>query len=112
MPQFGETHDDSLYYVGAKGLASGEGYRILSLPAEPYQTKFPPGYPFFLSIAWRLYPAFPANLKFAMMLNWLIYPVFVALSYLWLRRTGRPILSTALIALNPYVILFSTYMMS
>ncbi len=112
MPQFGETHDDSLYYVAAKGLASGEGYRILSLPAEPFQTKYPPGYPFFLSLAWRLQPVFPANLKLAILLNWLTFPVFVALSYLWLRRTGRPLLCTALTALNPYVILFSTYLMS
>lgn len=112
LPQFGETHDDSLYYVGAKGLATGAGYRILSLPAEPFQTKYPPGYPLFLSLAWRIEPAFPANLKLAMMLNWLIFPTFVALCYLWLRRTGRPFLTTALIALNPYVILFSTYLMS
>lgn len=112
MPQFGETHDDSLYYVAAKGLATGAGYRILSLPAEPFQTKYPPGYPFFLSLAWRLNPAFPANLKLAMILNWLVFPAFIALSYFWLRRTGRPWLTTALIALNPYVILFSTYLMS
>ena len=112
MPQFGETHDDSLYYVAAKGIATGAGYRILSLPSEPFQTKYPPGYPFFLSLAWRLKPDFPANLMLAMALNWLIFPAFVALSYLWLRRTSRTWLSTALIALNPYVILFSTYLMS
>ena len=80
MPQFGETHDDSLYYVAAKGLASGAGYRILNLPTEPFQTKYPPGYPFFLSLAWRLQPAFPANLKLAMLLNWLVFPAFFALS--------------------------------
>ena len=112
MPQFGETHDDSLYYVAAKGIASGAGYRILNLPAEPFQTKYPPGYPFFLSLAWRIEPDFPANLKFAMALNWLVFPAFVSLSYLWLRRTGRPWLSSALIALNPYMVLFSTYLMS
>jgi hypothetical protein len=112
MPQFGETHDDSLYYVAAKGLATGAGYRILSLPAEPFQTKYPPGYPLLLSLAWRLEPSFPANLKVAMLLNWLIFPAFVSLSYLWLRRTARPILATVLIALNAYVILFSTYLMS
>jgi len=112
MPQFGEMHDDSLYYVGAKGLASGEGYKILNLPSQPYQTKYPPGYPLLLSLAWRLEPHFPENLRIAMLLNWLVFPVYVALAYLWLRRTSRPILTTAIVALNPYVVLFSTYLMS
>ena len=112
MPQFAETHDDSIYYVAAKGIATGAGYRVLSLPSEPFQTKYPPGYPFFLSLVWLIEPTFPANLTLVTALNWLIFPVFVALSYLWLRRTRRALLSTALIALNPYVILFSTYLMS
>jgi len=38
MPHFGHLHDDSIYFVCAKSLAEGRGYRILSLPAEPYQT--------------------------------------------------------------------------
>ncbi len=112
MPQFGETHDDSIYYVSAKSLAEGGGYRIPSLPAEPFQTKYPPGYSWLLALAWLIEPRFPANLQYAMLLNWLVFPAFLALSYLWLRRTARPLVSTALIALNPYLILFSTYMMS
>ena len=53
LPQFGDIHDDSLYYVSAKSLAGGH-YRIESLPGEPAQTKYPPLYPLLLSIAWRM----------------------------------------------------------
>ena len=35
IPQFGALHDDGLYYVAAKSLADGGGYRIESLPGEP-----------------------------------------------------------------------------
>ena len=45
VPRFGDLHDDSLYYVSAKSLADGGGYRIESLPGEPSQTKYPPLYP-------------------------------------------------------------------
>ena len=42
MPHFGHLHDDSIYFVAAKSIADGSGYRILSLPDEPFQTKYPP----------------------------------------------------------------------
>src|SRR5689334_15476136 len=43
---FGRAHDDSIYLTTAKALATGQGYRIISLPYEPAQTKYPPFYPF------------------------------------------------------------------
>src|SRR5215471_14755946 len=46
---FGSYHDDGLYGVLGKSLATGQGYRVISLPAEPFQTKSPPFYPFLLS---------------------------------------------------------------
>src|SRR5215813_13966551 len=49
---FGSYHDDGLYGVLAKSLASGNGYRVISLPSEPHQTKSPPLYPFLLSLIW------------------------------------------------------------
>jgi len=59
---FGAYHDDGIYVTTAKALATGEGYRIISLPYEPAQTKYPPLYPFLLSLIWRIYPHFPENL--------------------------------------------------
>ena len=45
VPKFCDLHDDCLYFVSAKSLADGGGYRIASLPGEPPQTKYPPLYP-------------------------------------------------------------------
>lgn len=59
---FGMYHDDGVYLVSAQSLLDGHGYRILSLPTEPFQTKYPIGYPFLLSIAMMMLPAFPTNL--------------------------------------------------
>ncbi len=110
VPHFGILQDDGLYFIGGKALGSGTGYKILSLPGEPYQTKYPPLYPLYLSLAWRMNPAFPANLPLTLMLSWLALPVVLWLFHLWLRRNGfadrSAWLVTALFALNPYVLFF------
>jgi hypothetical protein len=64
----GVFYDDAQYLVLAKSLASGNGYRFLNLPGMPLATHFPPGYPVFLALLWRIAPAFPENVavfKFA-----------------------------------------------
>ena len=64
----GAYHDDAIYTMLAKALATGEGYRMINLPGSPHATHYPPGYPFFLSLLWRLSPSFPDNIvlfKFA-----------------------------------------------
>jgi hypothetical protein len=68
MPQFGYLHDDSLLFVSAKSLASHGGYRIASLPENPYQIKYPPLFPLLLSLIWRLNPHYPDNLRLATVL--------------------------------------------
>ena len=52
-PASGSYHDDGVYLVTARALAEGEGYRIISLPDEPVQTKYPVLFPFLLSLIWR-----------------------------------------------------------
>ncbi len=42
MPKFGLLLDDGTVYSAAKSLVAGEGYRIPSLPAKPFETKYPP----------------------------------------------------------------------
>ncbi len=59
---FGMYHDDGVYLVSAESLARGLGYRILSLPGEPFQTKYPVGYPLLLASFLKVFPDFPANL--------------------------------------------------
>lgn len=64
----GGFQDDAIYTVLAKALATGEGYRMINLPGAPHATHYPPGYPVFLSLLWRLSPSFPDNIvlfKFA-----------------------------------------------
>jgi hypothetical protein len=115
MPQFGDIHDDSLYYVSAKSLAAGD-YRIESLPERPFQTKYPPLYPLLLSVAWRVNPNFPQNLPLAGWISWLAMPLMLALLAALYPRMGiagwRSWLLLTMLALNPYVILFSSRLLS
>jgi 4-amino-4-deoxy-L-arabinose transferase-like glycosyltransferase len=102
---FGRAHDDSIYVTTAKALATGEGYRIISLPYEPAQTKYPPLYPFLLSLIWSLFPHFPGNLIPMMLLTIAAALGFLALSYHYLVRHGyanrrQALLVVALVAVN------------
>lgn len=80
-PSVGMFHDDGVYLVTAKALATGHGYRILSLPGDIPQTKYPVLFPLALSWVWRLAPGFPANipllklvpLTFGLIWFWLVY---------------------------------------
>jgi len=116
LPRFGQLHDDSLYFVSAKSLAQGHGYRIESLPGEPAQTKYPPLYPLLLSIAWRVTPEFPQNLPLAGWLSWLALPAILAQLGWMFSQLGfsrwRSWGLLALFGLNPYVILFSSQLLS
>src|SRR5439155_18787274 len=79
--RFGFYHDDGIYVVTAKALATGQGYRIISLPYEPAQTKYPPLYPFLLSVIWRAYPGFPGNLWVLTSLSMAATVAFLALAF-------------------------------
>ena len=57
----GVVHDDGMYVILAKSLATGQGYRWLNLPGAPAATHFPPGYPAVLALLWWIYPVFPGN---------------------------------------------------
>ncbi|HKW97331.1 MAG TPA: hypothetical protein VJN43_06325 [Bryobacteraceae bacterium] len=116
MPHFGHLHDDSIYWVTAKSLAESKGYRILSLPAEPYQTKYPPLWPLALSALWRIDPRFPENLRLAMPVAWLMLPVFLALAWRWFRDVGFEIgpsaILCAVVGTSPWIVFLSTTLMS
>jgi len=57
----GVAHDDGMYVILAKAIATGHGYHWLHVPGAPPATHFPPGYPAVLALLWWLFPAFPAN---------------------------------------------------
>ena len=115
MPDFGYLHDDGLFFISAKSLASG-AFRIESLPEQSAQTKFPPLYPLYLSLAWRINPHFPENLPVAALLSWIVLAACAALAWTlyYHSKMGevRAWILTALLAANPYVILFGTRMFS
>lgn len=110
VPHFGVLQDDGMYLIDGKALAEGSGYRILSLPAQPYDTRYPPLYPLYLSLAWRAASSYPATLTAAVMLSWLCLPMVLLLGYWWCvgQRFSVPItwLTLGLFALNPYVLFF------
>ena len=102
---FGRAHDDSIYVTTAKALATGDGYRIISLPYEPAQTKYPPLYPFLLSLVWRLFPEFPENLVPMMIMTIVATLSFLAASYFYITRKRyssewQAVIVLALAALN------------
>jgi hypothetical protein len=116
LPGFGKNHDDAILFSSAKSLASGEGYAIASLPERPAQTKYPVLYPLYLSAVWRIAPQFPANLSTAMAFSWPLFAVCLGLCWLYLRgeQLGEWRIWTvlALLAINPYLILFGCSLFS
>ena len=115
-PSVGLYHDDGVYAVTAKALAENHGYRLIHLPHEIPQTKYPFLFPAALSLIWRLRPDFPANV---MVLKAL--PLFCALgwfgfSYLLLLRMGARKTQARwivlLVAASPLVVFLSTNLMS
>jgi hypothetical protein len=116
MPQFAYLHDDGLLFVSAKSLADGNGYRIASLPENPHQTKYPPLFPLFLSVIWRLNPHFPDNLRLATVMSWAVLAVCLLLAHRLYRSDGfsepQSWLLAGLLGLSPYMILFGTMMFS
>jgi hypothetical protein len=109
---FGYYNDDAIYLTTARSLATGQGYRIISLPNQPAQTKYPPFYPFILSLVWRLYPGFPANLTALMMVSVLASIASAALAWAYLTThdyASRSLatLAVLLAAINGFTVIFS-----
>ena len=65
----GVFHDDGVYALLARSLASGQGFHHSHLPGAPAATHYPPLYPIFLAVAWRLAPVFPDNLPALIAVN-------------------------------------------
>ena len=116
MPNFGYLHDDAMLFVTAQSVAQGHGYRIASLPENPYQTKYPPLYPAYLSLIWRLNLNLPGNLETASLLAWPWLALWLVLALLLYQQYGfsveRALLLTAILGLSPYMVLFSGMLLS
>ncbi len=53
----GVWHDDGAYLLLGKSLADGEGLRYSQVPGSLPGAKFPPLYPLFLALLWKVAPA-------------------------------------------------------
>jgi hypothetical protein len=67
----GQILDDAWYVLLAKALATGQGYTLINSPSPGIMPLYPPGFPFILSLFFRLSPQFPQNL-------WLLKSVSIA----------------------------------
>ncbi len=115
MAHLGFYHDDSIYWVSGRSLAMGDGYRIESLPGQPFQTKYPPLYPAVLAGIWKINPQFPANLPLATLFSWLMLPLFLWALWALLCEYGFSVRARSLMllaaALSPVGVVFSFSLM-
>ena len=113
----GLFHDDGIYTVVGKSIAEGNGYRIVSLPTAPAQTKYPFAYSFLLSWFWLLKPSFPQNILFLKSLNVLVLVAIFLVAVAYYRRfTGESsaaaLLFGLLVCCNPIIFGFTDYVLS
>ncbi len=113
----GLFHDDGIYTVVAKALSEGDGYRIISLPGEPYQTKYPFLYSYLLSWAWSLNPQFPENIPLLNFVTVFSYFASLLLAYVfYLQNTeggkADALLYVFLVGANAFVFSWTSYPLS
>ena len=115
-PAAGIFHDDGIYAVTAKSLATGRGYRIVSLPGEIAQTKYPFLFPALLAVVWKLAPQFPENLIWLRLIPLACMLLWGGFGYrLLLENTGSlptALALTSLMAVSPWVLFLGTALLS
>lgn len=94
----GGYHDDGIYLSTARALAEGRGYRLVNLPGEPPQTKYPILYPAALAAVWRLAPSLPEGTWLMQLLTLGSGAALVSLGYLYVVRFGYASRGAALAA--------------
>ena len=96
----GAFHDDAIYVILGRSLASGAGYRYTHLPGSPSATHYPPLYPALLSVLWRIAPRFPANIIVFERVNAVLLACSAVLAYILARwRVGLSAPWASLVAL-------------
>jgi len=110
----GLFHDDGIYVSLARSIAEGDGYRLANLPGSPAETKYPFGFPFVLSLVWRVFPSFPENAVALKAVGVVSLVAVTLLSMAWYaRRTGcaEPwqIVFALLVATGPFTLPFVDY---
>jgi 4-amino-4-deoxy-L-arabinose transferase-like glycosyltransferase len=113
----GVMHDDGMYVVLAKALATGQGYHWINVPGAPAATHYPPGYPAVLAAVWKIFPDFPANVMAFKALNALLLAGVAAAIVVFMQRilglSSRAALLTSIVGcLAIPTLVLSTVVMS
>jgi hypothetical protein len=106
----GYIRDDAIYAITAKSLVEGHGYRLIHLPEQPIQVRYPPLYTLLLSAGWWLQPQFPQNLP---LLTWLtiagsLVGFGLTIVYFW-RARQIPLWLSIIIPLTGFINYFYAY---
>lgn len=113
----GLYHDDAVYVTTARSLVDGTGYRLISLPDAPNQTKYPILFPAILAFFTALAPAFPQNIVVFKAVTMLSGALAVACTFLFLvrfRYASRWVAGATclLFATSPALAYYSTQILS
>ncbi|MBV6520740.1 MAG: hypothetical protein MNPFHGCM_00858 [Gemmatimonadaceae bacterium] len=107
----GVFQDDGIYTVLAKSLANGEGYRFLQMPGAPNATHYPPLYPLFLALMWKLAPPFPQNVVVFKFANAVLLAIAAVGTFRFARtwgglgERGAALMTAAFVSCAPLVLL-------
>lgn len=85
----GIYYDDGAYLSLARSLATGDGYVYSNLPGAVPGVKYPPAYPFVLSLAWRAFSVYPENLGVLKTLSALFWSLAAGVTVLLFARGDR-----------------------
>lgn len=98
----GVFYDDGIYTALARSLVEGHGYRLLYLPGAPAAVHYPPLYPAFLALLWRLWPAFPENVVLFRAANAVLLGLFAGglAAHLTRRRALPPAVAALVVAIG------------
>ena len=96
----GVWHDDGVYALLGRAIASGKGFHYTQFPGAPAATHYPPLYPLLLAAVWRLAPSFPDNVAAFLAVNAVLVGVAALGMYRFIsRRLGWQDEAAACIAL-------------
>jgi hypothetical protein len=110
-------HDDGLYAALGRALAERGEYRLIDLPSQPLETKYPPLYPVLLAPVWLVAPSAPANIPYLKAVNALLLGVAAVLFWYLVRRVPgltavQRVIGTAVLVSSPGVFSFTDLLTS
>ena len=106
----GHAIDDGIHIVTAQAMATGQGLRLISDPAGPVSTQFPPALSLLLVPVLWIFPHVPDNVIPLKLIPAACAVLFVVVSWYWFRRyhpCATAFWLTSLVALNPETVRFS-----